>query len=427
MLTIFLSLLMTLTHWLGHPPAPKTVYALTNARLVTVSQGVIENGTLIIKDGKIAALGKAITVPQGAEVIDCSGKSIYPGFIEGGSRVGLTEVGSLPETNDYDELGNITPQMQALTAINPNSELIPVTRVNGITTSLALPAGGLFPGTAALINLHGYTPQQMFAGFKGAVLNFPSTARGGDWDRRSDEEIERTYQKALEELNNFWQQVVEYQRISAAYKSGQRTPEYAPELQALVPVIQKEMPLLIEVNAAKDIVAALTWVKAKGVKVILMGVAEGWRVADQIAAANIPVITGPVLTTPTRESDRYDRAYANAGLMLKAGVKVALRTMANENSRNLPYHAGFAAAYGMGRDQALRAVTLTAAEIFGVSNRLGSLDVGKDATFFVTDGDPFETKTQVHYLFIGGYKVPLTSRQTDLYQEFLRRSPGLEK
>ncbi|MBN8588763.1 MAG: amidohydrolase family protein [Rhodothermia bacterium] len=428
MLKLFFSTLALLLVGFHTDPDPRVI-ALTNARLVTVTNGVIENATLLIRDGKIAALGKAVVIPTGATIIDCAGKSVYPGFIESGGQLGLMEVGSLPETVDHDELGNITPQMQALTAINPNSELIPVTRVNGVLFTLAVPTGGLFPGTSALVRLHGYNPDQMFAGFKGVVMNFPNTGRFGGFDRRSEEEITKAYQKALEDLNNLWEQAQNYNRIQGSYKAsaGTKAPEYVPEMEALAPVVRGEMPLLIEVNTAKDIEAALQWIKAKGVKAILTGVREGWRVADKIAASGVPVVAASVFAFPTRSSDRYDRGYANPGLLHKAGVKVALRSEANENARNLPYFAGYAAAYGLGKEQALKAVTIIPAEIFGVANKLGSLEIGKEATVFVANGDPFEPKTQISHVLIAGRNITLTSMQTRLYDEFLNRNPGLDK
>lgn len=429
MLALLLSFLLSVLHILPSTPPDGGTYALTNARIVTVTKGIIEGGTLVIQKGKITAVGKNVPIPQDAQVIDCTGKSIYPGLFDGGSTLGLGEIGSVPETQDADELGNITPQMQALTAVNPNSVLIPVTRVNGVTTALSTPTGGLFSGTAALLNLHGYTPEQMYAGFKGIVLNFPTTGRFGGFDRRTDEEVAQAATKALETLNTTWQNALDYARIMQAYKAaaGTKVPEYVPEMDALRAAVQGEMPVLIEVNTAKDIEAALAWVKGKNIKAIFTGVAEGWRVADKLAAAKIPCIVGPIITLPTRESDRYDRAYANAGLLHKAGVKVVLRARADENTRNLPYHAGFAAAYGLGKDEALKAITINAAEVFGLADQRGSLEVGKNATLFVTDGDPFETKTNVHHLFIEGYKVSLETQQTNLYKEFLNRTPGLNK
>ncbi|UII32430.1 amidohydrolase family protein [Fulvivirga ulvae] len=404
-------------------------FALTNANLVTITNGTISNATLIIADGKISALGKDVTVPEGAEVIDCTGLSVYPGMIEGGSRLGLSEVGSDARTRDYNEVGDVIPQMRALTAVNPNSVLIPVTRISGVTTALAVPDGSLFPGTAALVNLHGYTPDQMYAGFEAVVLNFPSTGKRGRWDSRSEEDIKKDAEKALKQLNDAWDKAVAYYRIDSAIrvKDSKKEMQYYPEMENLLPVVRGEKTLLVEVNAADDIKAAIDWVADKNIKVVFSGVSEGWRVAEKLAEAKIPVIAGPVLSIPNREYDRYDRSYANPGIMQKAGVKVAIKTADTENVRNLPYNAGFAATYGMGKEEALKAITIVPAEIFEVADQLGSLEKGKIANVFVADGDPFETETQVRHLFIQGWKIPLESRQTKLYDEFLEREPGLKK
>ena len=310
--------------------------------------------------------------------------------------------------------------MQALTAVNPNSVAIPVTRVSGVTTTLTMPDGGVLPGTAATINLFGYTPDQMYAGSKGVVMNFPSDQRRR---RQTEEQAKKARDNALKTVNEAWDKAEVYAKI-------QNSPDtrYYPEMEALTEVVNGDMLLYIEVNTAKDIISALDWVKERGYKkVVFTGVAEGWRVADKLAKAGIPVITGPVQAIPTRQSDAYDAAYANPGIMQKAGVKVALKTGDTENSRNLPYHAGFAASYGMGREEALKAITINAAEIMGVGNEIGSIEVGKKANLFVSTGDPFETSTQILNVFIDGYLVPMTSRQTELYDEFLHRVPGVEK
>jgi imidazolonepropionase-like amidohydrolase len=337
----------------------------------------------------------------------------------------------LPESRVASEIGDLTPQMMALTAVNPNGVAIPVTRVNGVTTVITEPSGGMLPGQAALIDLHGYTPEQMFAGFHGVVLQFPTTGRRGRFDRRSDEDIKQAADKALKKLDDAWDGAELYHRIDSTYQASPeagRRPEYVPQMTALLPVVRGEQALIVHVDAARDIEAALEWVQKRGVeRVILSGVSEGWRVADKIAEAGIPCLVGPVLSIPTRDSDRYDKAYANAGLLHKAGVKIALRTGDTENVRNLPYNAGFAAAYGLGKDEALRAVTITPAEIFGVDSQVGSLEVGKNATLFVADGDPFETKTDILHVFIDGYQIPMESRHTRLYDEFLNRNPGLQK
>lgn len=407
--------------------AVKGTFALTNATIETVTQGTVK-GTLIISDGRIADIGGNLPIPAGATEIDCAGLTIYPGLIDGGTRLGLSEVGSISLTEDFSELGDATPQMQALTAVNPNSVAIPVTRVNGVTTVISKPSGGLMPGTASLIHLLGYTPQQMYGDFQAVVINYPSSGRRGRFDRRSEEDIKKAEERALKKLNEVFEEAYLYHRIdSAAAGNAALMPDYNPALAALLPVVRKEIPVMIEVDAAKDIQSALRWVAEKDIKVIFTGVAEGWRVADEIAEAGIPVITGPVLSLPTRQSDRYDRAYTNAAMLHKAGVKVALRTDDAENVRNLPFNAGFAAAYGMGKEEALKAVTIVPAEIFGLDDQIGSLERGKTANLFVTDGDPFEPKTQVKYLFISGYNVPLDSRHIRLYNEFLDREPGLSK
>ena len=407
------------------PKAEGGTFALTNATIETVTNGTINNGTLIISDGKIADLGTNVSIPQGAKTIDCSGMTIYPGMIDGGTQIGLVEVSSDPRTRDNTEIGDVIPHIQALTAVNPSSVVLPVTRVNGVTTALTMPSGGLFPGTAALINLHGYTPDQMYAGFKGVVLNFPATGRRGRWDRRSDEDIKKAADKALKKLNDVWSNASQYYKIDSA-SNGKEQPYY-PEMEALLPVVKGEMKLLVNVNSANDIKAALKWIAENKADAILCGASEGWRVAKEIAEAGVPVITGPVLSNPTRSYDRYDRPYANAGAMQKAGVKVAIRTNEIENVRNLPYHAGFAATYGMGKEEALKAITIVPAEIFGVADKYGSLEKGKVANLFVSDGDPFETKTQIKYVFIDGWNISMESRHTQLYDEYLERSPGVKK
>lgn len=408
---------------------PKAKYektALVNAMVVTVTNGTIENGTVLLSEGKIEAVGKDVIVPADAKVLDCEGLRIYPGLIDSGTRLGLSEIGSDQRTQDFNEIGDVVPQMKTLTAVNPNSALIPVTRVNGITTVLSSPTGGLFSGTAALISLQGYTPQQMYAGFEGVVLNFPSVARNGTADQRKDDEIKKAAEKNMQKLDDIWEKAVQYYKLDSAMED--KSPNYYPEMLALLPVVEGKMALLIEVNDATDITRALEWLEERKLaNVIFTGVSEGWRVADKIAAAGIPVITGPVLTLPTREYDRFDKPYANAGLMHKAGVKVALRTNESDNVRNLPYNAGFAASHGLGVDEALRSITITAATIFGVQDKIGSIEPGKVANLFVCDGDPFEPRTQIRYLFINGWQIPLVSRQTELYDEFLHREPGLNK
>ncbi|WP_029033443.1 amidohydrolase family protein [Salinimicrobium terrae] len=427
--TVLLAVLAIASVQAQNPKAEYGAFALTNATLHTVTNGIIKNATVLIRDGKIEEISKQTSFQEDVKVIDCSGKHIFPGMIDGGTRLGLSEVGSVSLTQDYSEIGDVIPHMEALSAVNPNSALIPVTRVSGVTTVLAAPSGGLFPGKASLINLHGYTPKQMFAGFSTPVLNFPQSGKRGWWDERTEEEINKANKKTMEELDDIWQKVAQYHTIDSANAAGSTSVklDYYPEMKALLPVYRQEVPLLVEVNKAKDIKKALEWVKEKNVRAIFTGVSEGFRVAEELAQAGIPVIVGPVLSTPSRDYDRFDRPYANPGLMKEAGVKVAIRTMETENVRNLPYNAGFAAAYGMSKEDALKAITIVPAELFDVADKLGSIEEGKQATLFVSTGHPFETATDVEHVFIDGWKIPMQSRHTELYEEFLQRSPGLKK
>ncbi len=398
----------------------KGTFLLENATIETVANGQ-QTGSVLIQDGMIKGVGSNLSgVPGDATRIDCNGMTIYPGFIDGGTRLGLSEVGSVSLTQDYREMGDFTPHMKALTAVNPNSVSIPVTRVNGVTTVLAVPSGGKFAGQAALIDLHGYTPDQMFAGFETAVLYFPSTGKRGRWDRRSEEDIKKDSEKSMKKLNDVWKSAQQFVKIK-------NDATYNPQMEALRTIVEGKQKLLVEVNKKADILQAIAWCNKNKIAPIFTGVAEGWRVTDSLVKYKIPVITGPVLRNPARDSDKYDAAYTNAGKMLAAGVKVAIKTDETENVRNLPFHAGFAAAYGMGKEAALRAITLTPAEIFGLADKYGSIEEGKVANLFIADGDPFEMKTTIKHLFIRGYKVPMESRHTLLHDEFLERDPGLRQ
>ena len=426
------SLLAVPTH-AQKEPGQQGPFALTNAQIVKMPGDTIDTGTVVIRDDSIAAVGADVSVPSDVQTIDCEGLRVYPGLIDSGTKLGLEEVGSLSESIDHNEIGDLTSSMEALTAVNPNSVSIPVTRVHGITTVLTEPTEGLLPGVAALINLHGYTPQQMHQGdVELTKLDYPSTGRKGPSDDRSPKTIEKETKKALDELNKVWEKAEQYASIDSAVAvqpEERRQPKYLPSMKALIPVIQGERPLLIEANTASDISSALDWAEERDVldQVVLGGALEGWRVADEIAAADIPVLVGPVMQPPSRDSDRYDKAYRNPALLHEAGVDVALRTTSAENVRNLPFHAGFAASHGLGKTEALRAVTTTPAEIFGVDDQIGTIEVGKRANLFVTTGDPFQPTTDVEHLFIDGYKLPLESRHSKLYEEFLNRNPGLEK
>lgn len=400
-------------------------FLLKKATVHTITKGVMM-ADVLIKGEKIVDIAPEISADKDVVIIDCSGKHVYPGMIDGGTQLGLAEIESISLTNDFRELGDYNVHMQALTAVNPNAVAIPITRTNGITTVLTSPAGGRFSGTAALIDLHGYTPEQMYAGFKGVVLNFPLSGKRGRFDTRTEDDIKKDFNKAFNNLNEVWEQTVLYSKIdSASAVENKKYEILSPAVTALKDVVRGQQSLIIQVNKDVDIKAAIQWLKGKNVKAIFTGVAEGYRVAKEIAEAGIPVIVGSAQELPRRLHDRYDVAYTNAAQLAKAGVKIAIKTDESENVRNLPFHAGFAATYGLGIDEAYKAVSIYPAEIFGVADKYGSIEIGKIANLFICDGDPFETKTKIEKLFIRGWQVPIESRQTLLYDEFLERSPGV--
>lgn len=432
-LALLLATLLALPAHAQKQPGYQGPFALANAQIIVAPGDTIESGTVVIRDDSIAAVGPNVEAPDEAQVIDSENHTVYPGFIDSGTHLGLAEIGSLPETQDYNEIGELTAHMNALTAVNPNSVHVPTTRVHGITSVITEPENGILPGTAALIGLHGYTPEQMHLGDVTLTkLDFPSVGRQGPSDDRSPETIQKEADKALNKLNELWTRAERYARIDSAVAvqpETRRQPEFVPAMEGLIPVIRGEQPLMISANAAPDISKALDWAEERGVldQVILSGAMEGWRVADEIAAADVPVLVGSIMQPPSRESDRYDKAYRTPALLHEAGVTVALRSGKTENVRNLVFHAGFAAARGLGKTEALRAITTTPAQIFGVADQIGTIEVGKRANLFVTNGDPFQPDTDVQHLFIDGYKLPLENRATKLYDEFLTRNPGLEK
>lgn len=406
-------------------------YALTNAEIYTVSGAVIPSGTVLIDGKTISYVGTNARITSDYEVIDCTGKRVYPGFIDSFTTLGLVEISAVPVTVDNAEIGNFNPQMRAFTSINPTASAIPVTRVSGVTTVLAVPASGRISGKATLINLYGYSPDTMAVKANAALMvSWPSSGGGRGFggfggQQRTPEQIREAYEQTLNELQSYWDQAKFYNQMMTSYESspsGKKQPDKDQQMDAMREVFQGKLPVILNVDREKDILEALAWIKKNpGVKFALSSVSEGWRVADEIAASGVPVLVGPMLRTPTRAYDNYQRPYQNPGLMAKAGVKVAIMSNDTENVRNLLYNAGYAATYGMGTEAALKAITMTPAEIFGVSDQLGSIEQGKMANLFIADGDPFEPFTNVEQVFIAGHKVPMVSRQTQLYKEFILR------
>jgi len=401
-------------------------FAITNATIHTVTNGVIEHGVVLIEGENIVYVGKNAKITSEYVHIDAAGKHVYPGFIDAATQLGLSEIGAVAVTRDQAELGEFTPEMRAFTAVNPNSVSIPVTRINGVTNVISMPVSGLISGKATLLDLYGYTPDSMAVQDNAALhLKWPSASKRSSWDRRDEKKIKKQYEEKLEKLNKYWDKAQFYDEMITSFEENSQNkeqPDISREMRAMREAVTGEIPVIITVSRKKDILNALEWVeKYSEAHFILAGVQEGWRVADKIAEAGLPCIVS-TLYTPTRKYDNYKRPYQNPGLLHEAGVELAITADNNvENVRNLLYNAGYAAAYGLGKEEALKAVTINTAEIFGVDDLLGSIEEGKQANLFIADGDPFEPATHIKQVFIRGHKIPMVSRQTQLYEEYLDR------
>jgi imidazolonepropionase-like amidohydrolase len=406
----------------------KTTVAIRNATIVPVTSAPIANGTIVFANGLITAIGTNVAVPAGATVIDGTGLSVYPGMIDSGSSVGLVEIDSVSGTVDTSELGDFNPNARAAVAINPHSELIPVTRVNGVTHVVSTPDGGIISGQSALIQLSGWTPEQMVVKAPLAMhIRFPrlrgAPIEGTPQDEEAEKERRKSYTKEVDRLRDLLHDAQAYAKAAGARASDKSVRRFDRDLilEALVPVVEGRVPVMMHADQARDIKAALEFADEFKLKAILSGGDDVARIIPELKKRNVPVILGPILSLPQREDDPYDLLFTNAKTLYDNGIRFAIQSADSHNTRNLPYHAAACAAFGLPKDIALKAVTIFPAEIFGVADRIGSLEVGKEASLIVTDGDPLEIRTNVKRVFIAGEEMPMVSRHTLLYDKFSKR------
>jgi imidazolonepropionase-like amidohydrolase len=404
------------------------VIAITNGRVHTVSGPVLERATVVLSGGKITAVGAAVEVPPGATVIDAAGKFVYPGLIDGLTTLGLTEIGSVPGSVDIEETGDVNPQAQVWVALHAQSELIPVARANGITAALAAPQGGLISGQSALIRLSGSTPDALAVKTPAAMhIVYPTGSPAADSTKTSDEPERKTFEERQKEKKKNKEKdlrrlagLLADARARAAGPSITDPEKVSVAFDALAPVARGEVPIVVTADAEDDIRGAIAFARERGLKLIIAGGLDAWRCADALKAADAAVLV-EVDRLPRREADPYDAAYANAAALQRAGVRFAVVSNDASQSRNLPYQAAMARAFGLPAAAALRAITLSPAEIFGVSDRMGSIEVGKDANVVVATGDIMDTRTQVTQVIIDGVPQSLETRHTRLYQELKDR------
>ena len=431
-LKIVLTVILLAISALAQSKSEQGTYAILNARIVTVTNGVIERGTIIVKNGRIEAVGANVPVPKDAKQINAAGLSVYPGLIDTNTTLGLTEIGQgSPGTVDTTELGDFNSNMKAITAVNPYSELIPVARMNGVTTVLTCPSGGLISGQCALMNLDGWTQHEMKVVSPAAMqMNYPATGgggRGGGFAQifgAPNEQARQQRERRLELLSKKLEDAQAYAKAKEAAAADKSIPARPVDLglEALIPVIKGDVPVLMAANGEREIKGAIELAAKFKLKLIITGGNDAIKVAKDLKEKNIPVVLGGVLELPGGEDAAYDEVYARAAELHKAGVKIALTTSDTASDvRLLPYHAGTAAAFGLPKDEALKAVTINPAQIFGVDKILGSIEAGKLANLVITDGDILEFRTKVKQMFINGRPVDMSNKHQRLYEKFKDR------
>lgn len=412
--------------------------ALKGGKLLTITHGAIENGVIIMQSGKIVAVGPAssVSIPASAQVIDATGMTVYPGLIDSETQLGITEISGVPVTNDLVEMSDeIMPHMHVYDAFHAESELIPVARLNGITDAVVAPeSGDTLPGQDSFIQLDGASSAQMILIRDIALpLNFTGDQRRnkGGFDKHK---FPSTRMGLIAQLRQAFQDALDYQAKWTDYerkkseaaqnqskdkKSEPLAPKRDLKLEALLPYLDGKKTVVLAAESPSDLQTAVSLAHDFKLKFVLNHISYSQPVLDYVASLKVPVIVGPIYEAP-KDDERYDAVYSLPAQLNKRGVKIVFASYSAHNVRNLPEQAGFATAFGLPYDEALKAITINAAEIWGVADRLGSLDVGKTANVVMANGDPLDVKTDVKQVYIEGRAIPMTSRQTvlrDMYSK----------
>jgi imidazolonepropionase-like amidohydrolase len=405
---------------------------LKGGKLLTITHGVIENGTIVLQGGKITAIGSgnSVNVPAGAQTVDVTGMTVYPGLIDSETNLGLTEISAEQATNDLIEPSDeIMPHMHTAEAFHAESALIPVARLNGITNAVVAPASGnTLPGQDSFIQLAGASASEMLLIRDLAMpLNFTGDERRnkGGFDKHKfpstrmglAAQLRQTFLDA-QDYKTKWS---DYDRKKSDAARDKKPEPSAPKrdlkLEALLPYLEGKKTIVLAAESPSDLQTAVSLANEFKLKFVLNHISHSQPVLDYVASLKVPVIVGPIYEAP-KEDERYDAVYSLPAQLYKRGVKIVLASYASHNVRNLPDAAGYATAFGLPYDEALKAITLNAAEIWGVADKLGSLDVGKTANVVVANGDPLDVKTDVKQVYIEGRAVPMTSRQTWLRDQY---------
>jgi len=420
-------------------PVQDKAIVLRGGKLLTVTHGVIENGAIVMQDGKIAAIGPAssVNVPSGAQVIDVTGMTIYPGLIDSETQLGLTEISGEEMTNDLVEMSDeIMPHMHTAEAFHAESALIPVARMNGVTNAVVAPeSGDTLPGQDSFIQLAGANATEMLLIRDNAMpLNFTGDQRrnkGGFGARKFPSTrmgLAAQLRQAFLDAQDYKMKWTDYERKKADAaqnkdkdkKSEPLPPKRDLKLEALLPYLDGKKTIVLAAEGPSDLQTAVSLANEFKLKFVLNHISHSQPVLDYVASLKVPVIVGPIYEAP-KEDERYDAVYSLPAQLYKRGVKIVFASYSAHNVRNLPDQAGFATAFGLPYEEALKAITINAAEVWGVADQLGSLDVGKTANVVVANGDPLDVKTDVKQVFIAGREVPMTNRQVRLRDEYSKK------
>jgi imidazolonepropionase-like amidohydrolase len=410
---------------------------IRNVTIHPMTAPVIQNGSVLVIDGKIADIGPRLAARAGMRVVDGRGLHVYPGLINAATNVGLSEISSQRDTVDTDEIGTFNPELRAEIAFNPSSAHVDVTRASGITTVISLPGSGgrggrggaggsVITGQAALMHLEGWTWEEMAVRRSAAMdMLFPQIQGGGrqfaallGTATRSYAEEERQYKEQLVKVSEFFDQARAYEKAKAA--GG---PDFRPDIkmEAMIPVIDGKLPLFVRAERERMIKDALEFADKEKVKIIIADPRELGSVGPMLKSKNVAVVLGKTFQLPMRDDDPYDEPYTLPSEFYKAGVKFCFGTFDVEFARNVPFEAAQAVAFGLPHDEALKGLTINSAQILGVGDQLGSIEKGKMADLIITDGDPMEARTNIKQMFIAGREVSLQSRHTQEYERWMKR------
>jgi len=388
----------------------------------TVSHGTLGNADILFDNGKIISIGNELTVPSETDTINAAGQHLFPGLISAGSTLGLQEIGAVRATRDYAEVGDINPNVRTNVSYNPDSELIPISRSNGILLALSVPRSGRISGTSSLMMLDGWTWEDATLKHPvGLHLFWPSMDQPKHKRKKKEKEHDKkdSWLKDIQEVEDLFQEARAYMKLkennSSSYKHDVR-------LDGMLPVIKGDIPVFIHANEVRQIEAAVYWADRQNLAMVLVGGKDSWRITQLLKERDIPVIYTQTHSTPMRRFENYDQAFITPFQLYEAGVKFCISNSESPfqtpHIRNLPYHGAKAASYGLPWEEALRSITLSTAEILGVEDRIGSLEVGKDATLFIADGDILDVRTEVTAAFIQGKQIVLNDRHKMLYTKY---------